>query len=287
MTTPLKNPSEMGVCCDLCGGDEFQMLHEWAADDSWNPASIPIAVWRCEQCDLVILHPVPTAQQLPAEGDWWSEDRQRFKRRRWFKTRWARLRHAIVGSPDYRIMQATRKAMPTGRLLDVGCGCGELMTEARRYYDCVGIEPSAAAVEIARQKGLQVLQGTFEDVEVEPGSFDVVTLDAVIEHVISPTQVLAKINNALRIGGVVVLTTPKFGGPAYQRHGPAWNGFRHGYHTYLFTGDTLGKFMEKAGFEVLAHPRRDRAWDDKLQLWGRKIRESQVHLLPGFKTAAA
>jgi len=282
----LNNPADHGVCCDLCGDHRFELLHAWAVGDAWNPALIPIAVWQCQQCELVILHPVPAAEQLPDEGDWWSARRQRFNRRRWFKTRWAKLRHAIVGSVDQRLIKATRRAMPGGRLLDVGCGRGELMLEAQPYYDCVGIEPSPAAVEAARESGLTVLEGTFESVDVEPASFDVVTLDAVIEHVASPTEVLAKVNELLRPGGVVVLTTPKFGGPAYRRHGPAWNGFRHGYHTFLFTGATLQSFLQKTGFQALHKPRRDRFFDDKLQLWGRKVREAKLQTPDATKSAA-
>lgn len=287
MTAEITHPADAGICCDLCGSQRFQLLHEWAVGDFWNPASIPIAVWQCQDCTLVILHPVPTAAQLPDEGDWWSHERRRFSRRRWFKAPWKRLRHSLVGGPNYRLIKATRKALPAGRLLDVGCGCGELMTEARRYYECVGIEPSHAAVETARAAGLTVHEGTFESVAVEPGSFDVVTLDAVIEHVASPAQVLAKVNAALRMQGVVVLTTPKFGGPAYRRHGGAWNGFRHGYHTYLFSGTTLGRFLEKAGFDVLDRPQRDRPLDDKLMLWGRKVREVNLQTIGAYRSAAA
>jgi hypothetical protein len=55
-------------------------------------------------------------------------------------------------------------------------------------------------------------------------------------------------------------------------HGRGWNGFRHGYHTYLFTGETLTRTLEAAGFEVLSSPRRCRPLDDILILWGRKVR---------------
>jgi hypothetical protein len=69
---------------------------------------------------------------------------------------------------------------------------------------------------------------------------------------------------------VVVVKTPKFGGPAYRMHGAGWNGFRHGYHTFLFDGATLSRCLTAAGFDVLDRPRRDRAFDDILVLWARK-----------------
>ena len=47
MTTLVFNPAQRGVRCDLCGGERFALLHEWPVGDSWNPASVPLAVWRC------------------------------------------------------------------------------------------------------------------------------------------------------------------------------------------------------------------------------------------------
>jgi 2-polyprenyl-3-methyl-5-hydroxy-6-metoxy-1,4-benzoquinol methylase len=148
------------------------------------------------------------------------------------------------------------------------------MTEASVAYECVGLEPSAIAADVARGRGFQVFEQTFEEAEIEPGSFDVVTLDAVIEHVKSPTEVLTKVNSILRMNGVVALTTPRFGGLAYRIHRGGWNGFRHGYHTYLFSGNTLGRYLEKTGFQIARRPKRDRPLDDQLILWGIKVREA-------------
>ena len=71
---------------------------------------------------------------------------------------------------------------------------------------------------------------------------------------------------------MVVMNTPKFNGPSYRWHRAGWNGFRHGYHTFLFTGVTLGRYLQKTGFRVLRHPRRDRILDDILILAGGKVR---------------
>lgn len=269
----VSHPRDHGVACDLCEGGDFQRLHTWDVGNFWNPATIPISVWQCQQCQLVFLHPVPTEAQLPDEGDWWSPKRLKFRRNRTFKKIWERTRRAILGSPQSRLIRATHKAVSQGKLLDVGCGHGALMDAGSKYYECVGVEPSPIATESVRRRGFEVIQATFEDADLPRGAFDVVTMDSVVEHVDSAVGVLKKTNAALRMGGVVMMKTPKFGGPAYSRHGEGWNGFRHGYHTFLFTGATLGGCMEKAGFEVLQSPKRDRMLDDILVLWGKKVRE--------------
>ncbi len=179
----------------------------------------------------------------------------------------------LTGHPAKRFVKPCSRVVRGGRFLDVGCGMGQILDLASACYDeCVGIEPSTIAAEGVRAKGFHVLQCVLEEARFEPGSFDMVLMDSVIEHVLSPTLALAKINSWLRIGGGIALKTPKFGGPAYSRHQGAWNGFRHGYHTHLYSGKTLSRLMEKCGFDVCQRPRRDRPLDDILILYGRKIR---------------
>lgn len=269
--------------CKLCGGASRRLLHRWPVGDAWNPASIELSVWRCDACRLVCLDPVPSAHQLPDAGDWWGRKRGRRRRWRWIKRIRESLRRAVLGSTVEQIVRATQRVVPRGRVLDVGCGDGAVLAIAERYYaDVVGIEPSPLGVAKCRERGLKVIHSTFEDVQLEPESIDCILMDAVIEHVADPRIFLAKANRLLRPGGVVVLRTPKFGGPAYRMHGRAWNGFRHGYHTFLFDGRTLGAVLEKTGFEVMRRPRRDRPLDDILVLWARKVCDAaarDVHAL--------
>jgi len=261
-----------GYRCCLCGGREFVCLHRWPVHDRWNPASIPIAVWQCE-CGLVFLDPVPTPEQLPGNGDWWSKKRKKRRRRRWLKKIRTGISYFFTGSPRYRLVKYTRKAMASGRLLDVGCGDGRLLELAGPHYDCVGLEPSPIGAERTRRRGFRVLETPFEAARIGPHSFDLVIMDSVIEHVRNPLSAVKRVNRILEPGGVIALKTNKFGGPAYRLHGRGWNGFRHGYHTFLFTGETLARTLELGGFQVLKRPRRDRVLDDILILWGRKFRE--------------
>jgi 2-polyprenyl-3-methyl-5-hydroxy-6-metoxy-1,4-benzoquinol methylase len=121
-----------------------------------------------------------------------------------------------------------------------------------------------------KEKGLHVIQDTLENADLEENSFDLVLLDSVIEHVVSPAALLRKAHYVLRDRGVVIIVTPKLNGPAYRLHGAEWNGFRHGYHTFLFTAKTLSQLMHEAGFHVRRWPRRNRILDDILILWGQK-----------------
>lgn len=261
--------------CDLCAENRFTPLHRWEVGDIWNPSTIPFSIFQCNNCGLVFLHPVPRPEQLPGSGDWWKRSFNKPKRRRaLFKRYWEPLRRHIFGNNKRRLIQKTLSVCSEGRLLDIGCGTGELLDEAKPYFDCYGIEPSPIAAEICKEKGYFIQENTLEKAEY-PFQFDVVTLDSVIEHVPSPTAALTKIHSLLKPGGVIVMLTPKFSGPSYWRHGAAWNGFRHGYHTFLYSGKTLSALLEKTGYIVLRNPKRDRILDDILILWAKKGEEER------------
>ena len=264
------DPALDGRVCELCGGRTFSMLHSWDVGNRWNAAAIPIAVWKCS-CGFTFLHPVPSVDQLPDEGDWWSGERKQFSRKRRLKAAWNKLRAKLFAGPKERFLWYMLRVVPSGRFLDAGFGKGEMLLVASRVYDAVGIDPSPTAVAWAKRKGLNVMQGTLENSPLEPNSFDLVLLDSVIEHVAKPAELLRKAHHVLRDGGVVIIVTPKLNGPAHLLHGADWNGFRHGYHTFLFTAKTLGELMRKSGFRVLRWPRRNRILDDLLVLWGRKV----------------
>lgn len=272
MHSPLVNPREFGRSCMVCGGGDFDLLHWWEPEHPRNSAKIPVGYWEC-RCKVAFMDPIPTAEQLPAMGDWWSPERKMVIRNRAFKKVRCAIQNLFFGSARQRLIGQTRQLVPNGTLLDIGCGKGALLDVASKYYTCEGLEPSATAAELARAKGYRILESTIEDAQVDAGRYDVVTLDAVLEHLTDPLTTLTKINHLLRVGGVVVIKVPKLWGPTHRRHGREWNGFRVGYHTVMFTGPTLGHVLRETGFEPADRPQRDRPLDDILVLWGRKVRD--------------
>lgn len=264
-------PARDGYRCVLCGGTDFTLRHEWPVGDYWNQTTIPIRIWDCQGCDLTFLWPIPKAEEYPGKGDWHSPQRKDLSRKSKFKTWRRKLKNRFAGTHRERLMRSCLIAKSSGRFLEIGCGKGDLLEQASRHFDeCVGVEMSPIAAQVCRDKGFRVHEGMFEDVALEAEYYDLVVLDSVIEHVFDPVETLRRCHAALRPGGVVCAMTPRLGGWASTVRGRGWNGFRHGWHTFLFTGKTLGACMEKAGFQVMKRPRRDRPLDDLLILWGQK-----------------
>lgn len=140
------------------------------------------------------------------------------------------------------------------RILDVGSGkgafCGVL---ARAGHDPVGVDPSLAAVEIARTyvnpQGHFVL-GSGEAAPFSSGSFDRAVSVCVLEHTKDDAQVLREVHRVLKPGGVFALTVDCLDSPyiseSFREH------HRREYRcNQLYSDAKLRKLLADAGFETL------------------------------------
>jgi 2-polyprenyl-3-methyl-5-hydroxy-6-metoxy-1,4-benzoquinol methylase len=96
------------------------------------------------------------------------------------------------------------------RILDVGCGAGNMAHHLAAYGQVVGVDPYPKPLEVARQRGLDVRQGSATDLPFASQSFDLVALLDTVEHVADETAVFAECRRVLRPGGKLLVTVPAF-----------------------------------------------------------------------------
>jgi len=107
-----------------------------------------------------------------------------------------------------KLLKIIRRYRASGRLLDVGAGSGIMVEQAlKEGYDAEGIEPCAWLCAQAAKRKLPLHQGCLPNVAIT-GTYDVITLIDVIEHVSNPMDLLMQSMHHLAGDGVVVIVTP-------------------------------------------------------------------------------
>jgi hypothetical protein len=145
-----------------------------------------------------------------------------------------------------------------GRLLEVGSAYGFFLQEARRHYDCVGIEVSASAVRHCRTSGLDVRHGTLEHIASggDLGDFDAIVMLDVIEHLERPFQTLQRLRSLARPRAVLMITTGDWQSAVARAMGRRWRLMTPPQHLFFFSKAPLGSLLVRAGFAPVrwTHP---------------------------------
>ena len=123
------------------------------------------------------------------------------------------------------------------RLLELGCGRGTNIVDLVGI-DIVGVEISPGEAQIARSRGLTVHLGNARNY-ADGSLYDVVMASEVIEHVVSPEELLRNAARHLVPGGMLLLTTPNGFGP--------WEFRTHHFNPrdHLYRSNTLRKLLKK------------------------------------------
>lgn len=210
------------------------------------PGTFSIAI--CRTCGLGVTLPAIDAAQLPSfyPATYGAYDRLPSGLLGLISRTTHRLLawQALHTAPLRRLASA-----PAGRLLDVGCGRGDLGSWfVRRGWSVVGVEPSAQACTVARQRGVDARAGTLEEVALEPNAYDVTVFRHSLEHVLDPVADLRRAREALRDGGMAIVTVPNFGCWQRRRFGSRWLHLDLPRHRLHFDAGSLRATLTRAGF---------------------------------------
>ncbi len=150
---------------------------------------------------------------------------------------------------------------PAHALLDYGCGTGEFVLHASRNgYAAAGYEPDHHAREMAHKKGTRVFS-SWEDLETHAGSFDIITLWHVLEHIPNLQEMLQNLQGMLRKGGLMVVAVPMANSYDAQHYKEAWAAWDLPRHLYHFTPETLHRMLKDTDLQhVATHPMPFDAW---------------------------
>lgn len=150
---------------------------------------------------------------------------------------------------DARQELASLDGLRPGRILDVGCGPGFLLSGLARAWEKHGVEVSRVAAEHAR-RWATVFEGNLTDARYPVEHFDVVVLYHVIEHLDDPIATILEARRILKSQGVLLLGTPDFDSACARRFGARYRLLNDPTHIRLFTNDSMHRFLRDHGFVI-------------------------------------
>jgi SAM-dependent methyltransferase len=162
------------------------------------------------------------------------------------------------------------------RILDVGCAAGELGHALRQAgaIEVVGIEQSAEAASLAKQKLDHVFVGDAQDLALPPedAGFDYIIFADVLEHTADPWSALASFKRYLKDDGRVVASIPNIRFYSiivrliFNRWGYRDSGILDSTHLRFFTLPTIKEMFEGAGFRLERVERKYRLFEDQSRI---------------------
>lgn len=134
-----------------------------------------------------------------------------------------------------------------GRLLDVGCGGGaHALAFAEHGWSVTGVDVSAAQLELARQRGVDVVEADAAELPFEDASFDAAVSLFTHTDVEDFAAVLGEVARVLRPGGQLVYlgVHPCFVGPHAFVHGLDVPNLHPGYRDTSYRNEAPGIWDE-------------------------------------------
>jgi SAM-dependent methyltransferase len=279
------------VPCTICGGDDFGLVYGECPDRLY-PGPDRFDVVRCRGCGLVQTNPRPTPEAI---AGYYPESYVAFNQRDFHRGRLARLLRELVCAPYTVRYGPERVAVPPppggGRVLDIGCGSGLLLTElARLGWEVWGIEPDKrAATALKDRLGLadeRVVVGPAETARLPAGAFDLVTMSHVLEHLHDPRAVLAGVHRWLRPDGLLRVWVPNIASLESRVFRRLWYPLEVPRHLHHFDPRSLVHLLTESGFrpERIAPQRQGFSLSGSLQhlageLTGRRLQPRQSRAL--------
>ena len=117
---------------------------------------------------------------------------------------------ARIHSDFFRFIQANTSLTESAGILDIGSGMGHFLARFKQagLHNLIGIEPSPAAVELARNIHGVEIRNTTVDAFVTDERFQLISLCGVLEHIADLRSSLAKIADLLTDDGFLFIAVP-------------------------------------------------------------------------------
>lgn len=236
--------------CPICQSRKAKRLGARGGRAHREGKGIKTDIVRCSVCDTAYPHPALIPETNPYAKETAKEYFQLHNSQQKVKNGEALATYAetVLGAP--------------GRMLELGCGRGELLVGAlNRGWTAFGVEMTETYAQVARLNGVEVECITIQDCKSLDVTYDVILLAAVLEHLYDPIETLVRIGKALRPGGLLFIDVPnesslamRIGNIYMRMRGKDWainlSPTFAPYHVVGFSPISLQRALSSTGFRI-------------------------------------
>lgn len=243
------------LLCPLCGERELSLEYA-GVKDRLGFAAGSFDFYACFRCGSISVQPRPMEEDLPGfYPETYAvrrEDSEHFTSRIMRHVEWHGLFSPVYRHGAQSVMNLTN--LRSGRLLEVGCSSGFQLREfARRgEFEVEGLDIDASAILHAREiLGLEARCGTLTHARYPSGSFDLVVLFNVLEHMIDPVSETEEVRRILKPGGWLAIKTHMRESLQGRLFGRSWQAIQDvPRHVQIPTREGVRLLLDKAGLAL-------------------------------------
>ena len=232
--------------CAACGSEAIKPVLDVK---DYTVSQQTFAIWHCDNCTLRFTQDIPGSGAI---GKYYQSDNY-ISHSNTGKGFINRLYHIVrrftLTSKKKLVEKSARKN--TGQLLDIGAGTGAFAAFMQQHgWRVTGLEPDAGARAKARElHGISLLE-TDALFQLPEGSFDVITMWHVLEHVHALHEYLAQLKKLLKPGGILLIAVPNYTSADAVKYQQYWAAYDVPRHLYHFSPKSMRLLTEKHGMKV-------------------------------------
>lgn len=237
--------------CPLCGGTHLKRVMTctdfYASGEQFD-------VFSCEDCGFTFTQDVPVEAEIGRYYETPDYISHSDTKKGAMNVLYHRVRKYMLGKKARLVAKESHRK--SGRLLDIGTGTGYFAaTMAQRGWKVEAIEKNEQARAFAKQHfGLEVMNEEALQ-ELEPGSFDVITLWHVMEHLEHLDRTWERLYELLSDRGKLIVAVPNCSSYDAEKYREYWAAYDVPRHLWHFTPVTIQQWASKHGFVMAArHP---------------------------------
>lgn len=265
--------------CPLCGGTHLKRAMTctdfYASGEQFD-------VLSCEDCGFTFTQGVPVEAEIGRYYETPDYISHSDTKKGAMNTLYHQVRKYMLGKKARLIAKESHRK--SGRLLDIGTGTGYFAaTMVQRGWKVEAIEKNEQARLFAEEHfGLEVKSEAALH-EFQAGSFDVITLWHVMEHLEHLDSTWERLYELLSDRGILIVAVPNCSSYDAEKYGEYWAAYDVPRHLWHFTPVTIQQLASKHGFIMAArHPMPFDAF--YVSILSEKHRKSSLPFMKGMCT---